>query len=242
VFKRAGQVGRPCLLGYIDKCSAPCVGNISPEDHRAIVDDFCDFMAGHTNTFVKRIRTEMYAASEDLDFERAARLRDDLGAIEKALEKQAVVLGDGTDADVIALAEDPLEVAVQIFYVRGGRIRGQRGWVADRVDEGGTAELVEQFLLQLYAGGDEDDGVPREILVPALPPEHEVFEELLSERRGSRVRIRVPQRGDKRSLQETVARNAGQALMMHKTKRGEEIDPALELGVGRLHEIDLRVY
>jgi excinuclease ABC subunit C len=222
VFKRSGQIGRPCLLGYIDKCSAPCVGNISAADHRAIVDDFCDFMAGHTNAFVKRIRDEMYAASDELDFERAARLRDDLGAVEKALEKQAVVLGDGTDADVIALAEDPLEVAVQIFYVRGGRIRGQRGWVADRVEEGGTAELVEQFLLQLYAGA-EDDGVPREILVPALPPEHEVFEELLSERRGSRVRIRIPQRGDKRTLQETVARNAAQALMMHKTKRGTDL-------------------
>ena len=193
VFKRSGQIGRPCLLGYIDKCSAPCVGNISAEDHRAIVDDFCDFMGGHTNAFVRRIRDEMYAASDELDFERAARLRDDLGAIEKALEKQAVVLGDGTDADVIALAEDPLEVAVQIFYVRGGRIRGQRGWVADRVEEGGTPELVEQFLLQLYAGPDGDEGaVPREILVPALPPEPEVFEELLSERRGSRVRIRVP--------------------------------------------------
>jgi excinuclease ABC subunit C len=225
VFKRSGQIGRPCLLGYIDKCSAPCVGNISADDHRAIVDDFCDFMGGHTNAFVKRIRDEMYTASDELDFERAARLRDDLGAIEKALEKQAVVLGDGTDADVIALAEDPLEVAVQIFYVRGGRIRGQRGWVADRVDEGGTAELVEQFLLQLYAGADDADegAVPREILVPALPPEHEVFEELLSERRGSRVRIRVPQRGDKRTLQETVARNAGQALMMHKTKRGTDL-------------------
>ena len=225
VFKRSGQIGRPCLLGYIDKCSAPCVGTISAEDHRAIVDDFCDFMGGHTNAFIKRIRDEMYVASDELDFERAARLRDDLGAIEKALEKQAVVLGDGTDADVIALAEDPLEVAVQIFYVRGGRIRGQRGWVADRVDDGGTAELVEQFLLQLYAGADDvdDNAVPREILVPALPPESEVFEELLSERRGSRVRIRVPQRGDKRTLQETVARNAGQALMMHKTKRGTDL-------------------
>jgi excinuclease ABC subunit C len=225
VFKRSGQIGRPCLLGYIGKCSAPCVGNISPEDHRAIVDDFCDFMAGHTNTFVKRIRSEMYAASEELDFERAARLRDDLGAIEKALEKQAVVLGDGTDADVIAFAEDPLEVAVQIFYVRGGRIRGQRGWVADRVEEGETPELVEHFLLQLYAGADDGDegAVPREILVPALPPDPETFEQLLSERRGSRVRIRVPQRGDKRTLQETVARNAAQALMMHKTKRGTDL-------------------
>ncbi|WP_151082418.1 excinuclease ABC subunit UvrC [Nocardioides cynanchi] len=223
VFKRSGQIGRPCLLGYIDKCSAPCVDNISADDHRDIVDDFCDFMAGNTNTFVKRIRSEMYAASEALDFEKAARLRDDLGAIQKALEKQAVVLADGTDADVIALAEDPLEVAVQIFYVRGGRIRGQRGWVADRVEEGGTAELVEDFLLQLYAGGEDDDAVPREILVPTLPPEPETFEELLSERRGSRVRIRVPQRGDKKTLQETVARNAGQALMLHKTKRGTDL-------------------
>ncbi len=223
VFKRSGQIGRPCLLGYIDKCSAPCVGNISAEDHRDIVDDFCDFMAGNTNAFVKRIRAEMYAASEALDFEKAARLRDDLGALEKALEKQAVVLGDGTDADVIALAEDPLEVAVQIFYVRGGRIRGQRGWVADRVEEGGTPELVENFLLQLYAGAEDDDTIPREILVPALPPDTATFEELLSERRGSRVRIRVPQRGDKRTLQETVARNAGQALIMHKTKRGTDL-------------------
>src|SRR4029079_6514525 len=198
---------------------------ISAEDHRAIVDDFCDFIGGNTNAFVKRIPTEMYAASEVLDFEKAARLRDDLGALEKALEKQAVVFGDGTSADVIALAEDPLEVAVQIFYVRGGRIRGQRGWGADRVEEGGTSELVEQFLLQLYAGADDADegAVPREILVPALPPENEVFEELLSERRGSRGSIRVPQRCDKLTLQETVARNAGQALMMHKTKRGTDL-------------------
>ena len=246
VFKRSGQIGRPCLLGYIDKCSAPCVGNISADDHRDIVDDFCDFMAGNTNTFVRRIRAEMYAASEALDFEKAARLRDDLGAIQKALEKQAVVLGDGTDADVIALAEDPLEVAVQIFYVRGGRIRGQRGWVADRVEEGETADLVEDFLLQLYAGGEDDDVIPREILVPTLPPDVDTFEALLSERRGSRVRIRVPQRGDKRSLQETVARNAAQALMLHKTKRGtdltarnqalEEIQQALGLD-----EVPLRI-
>ena len=109
-------------------------------------------MAGQTRPFIRRIEREMYAASERQDYEKAARLRDDLGAMKRALEKQAVVLGDGSDVDVIALAEDPLEVAVQIFYVRGGRIRGQRGWVADRVEEGGTAELVEDFLLQLYAG------------------------------------------------------------------------------------------
>jgi excinuclease ABC subunit C len=132
-----------------------------------------------------------------------------------------VVFGDGTDADVIALAEDPLEVAVQIFYVRGGRIRGQRGWVADRVDEGGTPELVEDFLLQLYAGDAET--IPREILVPAMPPDADTFERLLGDLRGSRVRIRVPQRGDKKALQETVARNAGQALVLHKTKRASDL-------------------
>jgi excinuclease ABC subunit C len=247
VFKRSGQIGRPCLLGYIEKCSAPCVGNISAEDHRAIVDDFCDFIGGNTNAFIKRIRSEMYAASEAQEYERAARLRDDLGALEKALEKQAVVFADGTSADVIALAEDPLEVAVQIFYVRGGRIRGQRGWVADRVEEGGTPELVEDFLLQLYGGADGDgDDIPREILVPELPPDPETIETLLSDLRGSRVRIRVPRRGDKKSLQETVARNAGQALVMHKTKRASDLtsrNQALEeiQGALGLDDVPLRI-
>jgi excinuclease ABC subunit C len=163
----------------------------------------------------------MYAASEALDFEKAARLRDDLGALHKALEKQAVVLGERDHVGVRAVAEDPLEVAVQIFYVRGGRIRGQRGWVADRTDEGGTPELVQDFLLQLYGG--ETEGIPREVLVPALPPDHDVLEELLGERRGSRVSIRVPQRGDKRDLQQTVATNAAQALALHKTKRASDL-------------------
>ena len=249
VFKRSAQIGRPCLLGYIDKCAAPCVGTVTAAQHREIVDDFCDFMGGNTTAFTRRIEREMYAASEALDFEKAARLRDDLGALTKALEKQAVVLGDGTDADVIALAEDPLEVAVQIFYVRGGRIRGQRGWVADRSDDSDTAGLVQEFLLQLYGGVTAEEGgdsIPREVLVPALPPDAAVLEEMLGERRGSKVAIRVPQRGDKRDLQETVASNATQALVLHKTKRAsdlttrnralEEIQKALALD-----EVPLRI-
>jgi excinuclease ABC subunit C len=238
VFKRSSQIGRPCLLGYIDKCAAPCVGRIDADEHRRIAEDFCDFMGGRTDAFVRRVEREMYAASKAQEYERAARLRDDLGALNKALEKQAVVFGDGTDADVIALAEDPLEVAVQIFHVRSGRIRGQRGWVADRVEDLDTAGLVGEFLLQLYAG-EEGDSIPREILVPAIPEDADTFEQLLSEARGSRVQIRVPRRGDKRSLQKTVAQNAGQSLALHKTRRAsdltarnqalEEIQRALDL-------------
>jgi len=238
VFKRSSQIGRPCLLGYIGKCSAPCVGRVTAEEHREIVDDFCDFMAGQTTNFVKRLEKEMYAASSAMDYERAARLRDDIGALNRATEKQAVVLGDGTDADVIAFSEDPLEVAVQIFYVRGGRIRGQRGWVADKVDDADTGGLVERFLLQLY-DGELGDAIPREVLVPALPEETPALEQWLSDLRGARVSLKVPQRGDKKALQETVARNALQALGLHKTKRAsdlttrnralEEIQEALDL-------------
>ncbi len=224
VFKRAGQIGRPCLLGYIGKCSAPCVGRVSAEEHREIVEDFCDFMAGRTDAMIRRLEKQMAEASANLEFELAARLRDDLGALQRALEKQAVVLGDGTDADVVAFAEDELEAALQVFHVRGGRIRGQRGWVVDKLDEMGTGDLVEQFITQFY-GIFEDDGseIPREILVPVLPDDNGALSEWLGERRGSRVSIRVPQRGDKRALAETVRRNAYQALAQHKLKRASDL-------------------
>ena len=150
VFVRAGQVGRPCLLGYIDKCSAPCVGRVTQDEHRAIVDDFCDFMAGSSQRFVRRLEKQMAEAAQSQDYERAARLRDDVGALRRALEKQAVVLADGTDADVIAIAEDQLEAALQVFHVRGGRVRGQHGYVVDKVEDVTTGDLVGQFLAQVY--------------------------------------------------------------------------------------------
>ncbi|MFC8530521.1 excinuclease ABC subunit UvrC [Nocardia sp. NPDC057227] len=257
VFKRHNQIGRPCLLGYIDKCSAPCVGRVTPGQHRDIVDDFCDFLAGRTDKMVKQLERRMHDASDDLDFELAARLRDDVRALRRAMEKQAVVLGTGTDADVIAFATDELEVAVQIFHVRDGRVRGQRGWVVDKsgdaVDVAGTggelAALVEQFLTQFYGeeaavAGQTPDGqsgsaVPREVLVPELPTDVDEVQEWLGALRGGPVRVRVPQRGDKKALAETVRRNAAEALAQHKLKRAgdltsrsaalQDIQDALEL-------------
>ncbi|WNG89897.1 excinuclease ABC subunit UvrC [Mycobacterium sp. ITM-2016-00317] len=234
VFKRHSQIDRPCLLGYIDKCAAPCVGRVSAEEHRRIVMDFCDFLAGKTDRLIREMEQQMNAAAEALDFERAARLRDNIGAMRRAMEKQTVVLGDGTDADVVAFADDELEAAVQVFHVRGGRVRGQRGWIIEKSGEPGESTLeylVEQFLTQFYgdqaelggasdAGGDEaTTPVPKQVLVPVLPDSADELETWLSQLRGSRVALRVPQRGDKRALAETVKRNAEGALNQHKLKR-----------------------
>ena len=253
VFKRAGQIGRPCLLGYIGKCSAPCVGRIDADEHRRLAEEFCDFMAGQTGKFTRRVEAEMHEAAKAEEFERAARLRDDLQALQRALEKQAVVLPDGTDCDVIGLVEDQLEAAVQVFYVRDGRVRGQRGWVVDKVEDLSTGELVEHFLSQVYrddpgaqqesedqlaltgpapkAGRASADwravarrqAVPREVLVPVLPPDAETIQEWLGSLRGGRVTLRVPQRGDKRNLLETVTRNATESLALHKTRRASDL-------------------
>lgn len=245
VLKRAEASGRPCLLGYIDKCSAPCVGRISAADHRALAEDFCTFMGGEAKPFVNRLEREMAAAVAELDYERAARLRDDIVALKKVFERNAVVLAEGTDADVFALHEDELEAAVQVFHVRGGRIRGQRGWVVEKVEDSTTPELVEHLLQQVY--GEEaglQGRLPREVLVPVEPSNAPELAQWLSGLRGARVDIRVPQRGDKAALLSTVRENAEHALKLHKSRRAgdltmrsqalQEIQEALELPVALL--------
>jgi excinuclease ABC subunit C len=239
VFKRHSQIDRPCLLGYIDKCSAPCIGRVSAEEHRKIVLDFCDFLSGKTDRLVRDMEHQMREAAEQLDFERAARLRDNISAMKRALEKQAVVFGDGTDADVVAFAEDELEAAVQVFHVRGGRVRGQRGWIVEKPGEPGESSqelLVEQFITQFYGDQAELDSaadeytspVPRQVLVPVLPANADELATWLCGLRGSRVVLRVPYRGDKRALAETVRRNAEEALAQHKLKRAGDFNARSE--------------
>jgi excinuclease ABC subunit C len=245
VLKRAQASGRPCLLGYIDKCSAPCVGRISPEDHRALAEDFCAFMGGEAKRFISRLEKEMAEAVAGLDYERAARLRDDIAALRKVFERNAVVLAEDTDADVFALHEDELEAAVQVFHVRGGRVRGQRGWVVEKVEDSTPPDLVEHLLQQVYGeDGDSHGRLPREVLVPVAPSNQAELAQWLGGLRGAKVDIRVPQRGDKAALMSTVRENAEHALKLHKTRRAgdltvrsqalQELQEALDLPVALL--------
>jgi excinuclease ABC subunit C len=224
VFRRAEQTGRPCLLGYIDKCSAPCVGRISPEDHKALAGQFCDFMSGQATRFISGLERQMADAVATLDYESAARTRDDIAALKRVFERNAVVLPEDTDADIFALAEDQLEAAAQVFHVRGGRIRGQRGWVVEKVEDMGTPDLVEHLLQQVYGeGSSSNNRIPREVLVPALPANEEQMAQWLHGLRGARVDIRVPRRGDKATLLQTVEQNAADALRLHKSRRAGDI-------------------
>jgi excinuclease ABC subunit C len=245
VFKRAEATGRPCLLGYIDKCAAPCVGRITPDDHRALAEDFCSFMGGEAKRFISRLEKDMAAAVAELNYERAARLRDDIAALRKVFERNAVVLSEETDADIFALHEDELEAAVQVFHVRGGRIRGQRGWVVEKVEDFTTPDLVEHLLQQVYGDDGESQGrIPREVLVPEVPSNAGDLMEWLGGLRGAKVDIRVPRRGDKAALLTTVRENAEHALKLHKTRRAgdltvrslalQELQEALDLPVALL--------
>lgn len=221
VFRRAEMSGRPCLLGYIGKCSAPCIGRVTMAEHREIIDGFCSFVAGDTQPHLRRVEQAMAAAAGREDFETAARLRDDLFALRRALERNTVVLPDRTHADVVALAGDELQGAVQIFHVRGGRITGQRGFVVERTMEFSDADLLEQALLRFYGDADPET-LPREVLVSEEMPDADLAA-WVSRLAGRRVAVRRPERGDKRALLDTVQRNAEQALVRHKRRRSGDL-------------------
>ncbi len=241
VFRRAEAQGRPCLLGYIDRCSAPCVGWISPEEHRKIAEELCSFMDGDTGPFVSSLEGQMREAAENLDFEVAAKKRDELAALRKVQEKNALALAQNVDADVFSLVLDDLDVSVQAFFVRGGRIRGTRGWVVERVEDKGEDELMADLLEQFYtpkasrepgksAPVSVDDirhlpvdAIPPMVLVSVDPARRRAIAEFLREARGSNVEIRVPQRGAMRELMATVGNNATEALRLHKTRRSGDL-------------------
>lgn len=237
VFNRAQASNRPCLLGYIDKCSAPCVGKISREDHAALAEQLCSFMAGGAEKYIAELTAQMKQAAADFDFEKAALLRDDIQALTKAFEPNAVVLPDSVNADIFNFVEDDLEAAIQVFYVRSGRIRGQRGWIVEKVEDSSPQALMDQLLVQVYgesaaslaAGTTEEEinhnlnEIPRQINVPVLPENQERLEEWLSGVRGAKVSISVPQRGYRVELMDTVRENARQALALHKTRRAGDI-------------------
>ena len=220
-FQRHERSGRPCLLFHIEKCSGPCVGEVSTDHYRSLVDELLDFLDGDTDTIVKRLETEMREAADELAFERAARLRDKLTSVRKAIEKQQMVAERDEDLDVIGLADDDLEAAVQVFFVRRGRVVGRKGFIVDKVEDKTPGELVSSVLEGLYYD-DPPLGLPKAVLVPTEPDDPDLYQRWLSESRGSAVSVRVPRRGAKRTLQETVTRNAREELTRHRLRRASD--------------------
>ena len=220
-FDRHHRLGRPCLYAHIEKCAAPCVDEITKTDYDALVAELLAFLDGEHAPVLDRLEKQMHDASEALEFERAARLRDQLLSVRKAVERQQMVAPKEEDLDVIGLVEDPIEASVQVFFVRRGRVVGRRGMVVDKVEDVDTGELVGKIVEQLYGDAGPDD-VPREILVPAVPDDLGLYEEFLGLNRGAKVRIRVPQRGTKRELLTMVTHNAQEAFTQHKLKRASD--------------------
>ncbi len=220
VFRKAKSQGRPCLLGYIDKCAAPCVGRITPEDHKAIAERVCQVLAGDAKPLIRELTHTMQAAAEREDFEVAARARDRLRALTTVLEKNAIVLGPGTDADIFSLIDDELEAAAHVFYVRDGRITGERGWIVDKPEALTPEQMVAVLLQEAY---DVAESVPPEVLVPYLPSDSAPLGEYLRGLRGANVSVRVPTRGKKAELAESGRRNAQLVLDQHRLKRASDL-------------------
>ncbi len=220
-FHQHERLGRPCLLFHIEKCSGPCVGEIDEMAYRQLVVELCDFLDGDTEPILKRLDAEMRAAATELEFEKAARLRDRLMTVRRAIERQQMVADRHEDLDIIGLAEDELEASVQVFYVRRGRVVGRKGFVVDKVEDLTPGGLIDRILENLY-GEDPPQGVPKQVLVPVEPDDLPTYEEWLCLQRGSRVQIRVPQRGDKRALLETVTRNALEEFTRHRLRRASD--------------------
>ena len=240
VFDRQRRLGRPCILYDINKCSGPCVGHISPEGHRAIVDEFISFMEGHSRPVLRRLEAEMREAAEQLNFEAAARLRDQLASVRKAMERQQMVSSSPENFDIAAFAEDDLEAAVQVFFVRRGRVVGQRGFVVDKVEALDTPALAATFVQQLY-GESLDGPPPRELYLPVVPEGADALRQWLAGLRGGPVDFRVPRRGEKRALLETVTANARDAFARHKLKRASDFDARARALKALQEELDLPV-
>jgi excinuclease ABC subunit C len=219
-FGRHQKLGKPCLLFHIEKCSGPCVGEVDHETYDGLVQELLDFLDGDTDTIVRRLESRMQEAADNLEYEQAARVRDRLASVRKAIERQQMVADRNEELDVIGLAEDDLEAAVQVFYVRKGRVVGRKGFVVDKVEDLAPGELVGDILEALY--DDPALGVPRTVLVPAEPDDPELYADWLSLLRGSRVDVRVPRRGAKRELQATVTRNAGEEFTRHRLRRASD--------------------
>ncbi len=248
VYQRAQSSNRACLLGDIGKCAAPCVERVSQPEHKVIAKQFIDFMAGGDLKHVEQLRKQMQSASDSQQYELAAQYRDDVEALETVLEKSAVVFSDQTDADLFGIADDELAAAVSMFMVRGGRIRGVRGWVIDKELERELPELVEYVLQNVYAptDGAEPQEVPREVIVPVNPADLAEVAKWLSELRGTKVDLHVAQRGDKSALAGTALTNAKHALMLYKTRRSTDFTARADALAGiqkalNLQEAPLRI-
>ncbi|MGH9263335.1 MAG: excinuclease ABC subunit UvrC, partial [Acidimicrobiales bacterium] len=220
-FRHHERLGRPCLLFHIEKCTGPCVKEVEKDEYDRLVGELIDFLCGETQTVVRRLEQQMKEASDHLEFERAARLRDRLASVRKAIEKQAMVTERPEDLDVIGVWGDDLEASVQVFYVRKGRVMGRKGFVVDKVEDVTPEQLVGHVLEGLYYDA-EPSAVPREVLVPDMPDDPDLYREWLSGHRGSNVGIRVPQRGDKRALQAMVTQNAKEEFVRHRLKRASD--------------------